>query len=95
MPASLRTDATYRLRELCLLLLLLPLPCAKSTIPIGSSGTFRYPERATGPTVMWTSSLRNGGSSPTAVVCRPVGSVRVVATRRSTTSSSLVWEKSA
>jgi hypothetical protein len=38
MLASLSTDATYRLRELCRLL---PLPCAKTTSPIGSSGTYR------------------------------------------------------
>src|SRR5882672_10122753 len=45
-PVSFRTSATYRLRGLCLLL---PLPCAKTTIPVDCFGIMRCP--ATGEDV--------------------------------------------
>ena len=45
-PAWFKTSATYRLRGLCLLL---PLPCAKTTMPVGCSGMVRCPATVTGP----------------------------------------------
>ncbi|CPA90458.1 Uncharacterised protein [Mycobacterium tuberculosis] len=63
-PAPVKTSATYRLRILCRLL---PLPCAKTTIPLGFSGTVRCPATGTGPATTWTSSSRSGGSAAASI----------------------------
>ena len=59
-PARLSTSATYRLRGLCLLL---PLPCANTTMPLGFSGIVRCPATVTGSGATRTSSSRSSGSA--------------------------------
>src|SRR6185312_4192394 len=72
-PVSFRTSATYRLRGLCLLL---PLPCAKTTIPVDCFGIVRCPATDTGPATTSTSSSRIGGAATGEDVPKsPAGSI--------------------
>ena len=60
-PSRLSAEPTKRLRGLCLLL---PLPWAKTTRPLGDSGTVRCPESRPGPMGTSTSSSRRGDRPP-------------------------------